>query len=129
MTRVSDLHVVANVPLPAPVELSQEIPRSPAAQNQWRTWRRTIQEIIFGDDPRFLLVAGPCSIHDVEAGREYAERFAALAKEVSETLFLVMRVYFEKPRTTVGWKGAHHGSPIWTIPTIFRQVCGWPGAS
>jgi 3-deoxy-7-phosphoheptulonate synthase len=105
MTRVSDLHVVANVPLPSPVELSQEIPRSPVAQEAMAQWRKTIQEIVFGDDPRFLLVAGPCSIHDTKAGREYAERFAALAEEVSDSLFLVMRVYFEKPRTTVGWKG------------------------
>jgi 3-deoxy-7-phosphoheptulonate synthase len=103
--RVSDLHVVANVPLPSPVELAREIPRSEPFQEKVAEWRKTIHEIIFGDDPRFLLVAGPCSIHDVKAGREYADRFAALAEEVSDTLFLVMRVYFEKPRTTVGWKG------------------------
>ena len=105
MTRVSDLHVVANVPLPSPAELQAEIPRSDAGQESMAKWRTTIQDIIFGDDPRLLLVAGPCSIHDVDAGREYAERFAKLAQEVSDEIFMVMRVYFEKPRTTVGWKG------------------------
>ena len=105
MPRVSDLHVVAYVHLPSPADLAGDVPRSAEAQAQVATWRNTIHEIIFGDDPRFLLIAGPCSIHDVEAGRDYAERFAALAEEVSDTLFLVMRVYFEKPRTTVGWKG------------------------
>ena len=67
--------------------------------------RQTISDIIAGRDPRLLVVCGPCSIHDPEAAIEYARRFKALAAEVSDSLYLVMRVYFEKPRTTVGWKG------------------------
>jgi 3-deoxy-7-phosphoheptulonate synthase len=67
--------------------------------------REDIHRIIFTDDRRFLLLIGPCSIHDIEAGRDYAQRLAALAKEVSDRVLIVMRVYFEKPRTTVGWKG------------------------
>jgi len=67
--------------------------------------RRDIHRIIFTDDRRFLLIVGPCSIHDLEAGRDYARRLAALAAEVSDRVMIVMRVYFEKPRTTVGWKG------------------------
>lgn len=125
MTRVSDLHVVANVPLPSPVELLREIPRSPSAQEAMAGWRRSIQEIIFGDDPRLLLVVGPCSIHDVKAGQEYAERLVALAEEVSDTLLLVMRVYFEKPRTTVGWKGLimdPHLDGTNDIPTGLRMA-------
>jgi 3-deoxy-7-phosphoheptulonate synthase len=67
--------------------------------------REDIHRIIFTDDRRFLLLIGPCSIHDIEAGRDYARRLAGLAKEVSDRVLIVMRVYFEKPRTTVGWKG------------------------
>jgi 3-deoxy-7-phosphoheptulonate synthase len=67
--------------------------------------REDIRRIIFTDDRRFLLLIGPCSIHDVDAGRDYARRLAALAREVSDRVVVVMRVYFEKPRTTVGWKG------------------------
>ena len=67
--------------------------------------RNAINKIIFGDDPRLLVVVGPCSIHDLESGREYAERLAKLSQELSDRLLIVMRVYFEKPRTTVGWKG------------------------
>jgi 3-deoxy-7-phosphoheptulonate synthase len=61
--------------------------------------------VLSGEDPRFLLVVGPCSIHDLKGGREYANRLAALAAEVRDRVLVVMRVYFEKPRTTVGWKG------------------------
>ncbi|EYI88051.1 phospho-2-dehydro-3-deoxyheptonate aldolase, partial [Salmonella enterica subsp. enterica serovar Heidelberg str. N18440] len=67
--------------------------------------RGIISDIIAGRDPRLLVVCGPCSIHDPETALEYARRFKALAAEVSDSLYLVMRVYFEKPRTTVGWKG------------------------
>ncbi|HEX2861973.1 MAG TPA: 3-deoxy-7-phosphoheptulonate synthase, partial [Lacunisphaera sp.] len=67
--------------------------------------RSEIHRLIFTDDKRFLLIVGPCSIHDPEAGRDYARRLAALSREVSDRIMVVMRVYFEKPRTTVGWKG------------------------
>ncbi len=67
--------------------------------------RETIHRILFGDDPRLLVVVGPCSIHDPVAGLEYANRLVALQEELKDRLYVVMRVYFEKPRTTVGWKG------------------------
>ncbi len=105
MQAVSDLHVSSNVALPAPEELIQLLPPSEADTDFIARSRREIRDIIFGNDPRFLVIVGPCSIHDVVAGREYAERFAKLAEEVKDTMLLVMRVYFEKPRTTVGWKG------------------------
>ncbi len=104
-SRVSDLNVAANVPLPAPALLSHEVARSDAQAEFVAKSRRHLQEIIFGEDQRFLAVVGPCSIHDVEAGKDYTERLAKLAEEVSDKLYVVMRVYFEKPRTTVGWKG------------------------
>ncbi|BET65406.1 3-deoxy-7-phosphoheptulonate synthase [Opitutales bacterium ASA1] len=105
MHQTSDIHVVSNRPLPSPAELLKSIPRTDAQSDFVARSRREIHDIIFGDDRRFLLIVGPCSIHDVEAGREYAVRLARLAREVSDRLLLVMRVYFEKPRTTVGWKG------------------------
>lgn len=67
--------------------------------------RDTVQKILFGDDPRLLVIVGPCSIHDPQAGLEYARRLAGLRQELEDRLYIVMRVYFEKPRTTVGWKG------------------------
>ena len=105
MHAVSDLHVSSNVALPAPEELIRLLPPSDGDTDFIARSRSEIRDIIFGNDPRFLVIAGPCSIHDVVAGREYAERFATLAEEVKDTMLLVMRVYFEKPRTTVGWKG------------------------
>lgn len=103
--QVSDLNIAANIPLPAPALLCHEIARSGPQAEFVAKSREAIREIIFGQDPRLLLIAGPCSIHDVDAGRQYAERLAGLAEQVSEKILLVMRVYFEKPRTTVGWKG------------------------
>lgn len=105
MQAVSDIHVSSNVALPTPLELLQRKPRTDQTAEFIYQSRQSIRDIIFGNDPRLLVVAGPCSIHDVVAGREYAERFAELADQVKDRMLLVMRVYFEKPRTTVGWKG------------------------
>jgi len=105
MAEVSNIHVTSNIPLPAPALMMYELPRSGAQAAFVAERRREIHEVIFGSDDRFLVVVGPCSIHSVEAGREYAERLAALQVELDDRLLLVMRVYFEKPRTNVGWKG------------------------
>lgn len=105
MARVTDLHVSSNVTLPTPAELIEKFPRTDDCADFIARSRGEISNIIFGDDPRMLVIAGPCSIHDTAAGREYAERFAELAERVKDRMLLVMRVYFEKPRTTVGWKG------------------------
>ncbi len=104
-SRVTDLHVARNIPLPAPALLLSEIPRSEKQADFVATARETIHSILFGSDPRLLVIVGPCSIHDTDAGYEYAQRLAALAERLKDKLYLVMRVYFEKPRTTVGWKG------------------------
>ncbi len=91
--------------LSKPGELLRDIPRT-APQSQFILQaRQEIHRIIFGDDKRLLLVVGPCSIHDTKAGLEYGQRLARLAEEVSDRIMLVMRVYFEKPRTSMGWKG------------------------
>lgn len=105
MQRTSDLNVVETRPLPAPAALLAELPKTTAQAEFVTAARRDIHRLIFTDDRRFLLIVGPCSIHDIEAGRDYARRLAALAREVSDRVMIVMRVYFEKPRTTVGWKG------------------------
>jgi 3-deoxy-7-phosphoheptulonate synthase len=105
MQPVSDIHVHSNLPLPSPHELLSRLPRSDRHADFVVKSREVIREIIFGNDPRLLVIAGPCSIHDTAAGLEYAERFADLAARVQDEMLLVMRVYFEKPRTTVGWKG------------------------
>ncbi|TVR54410.1 MAG: 3-deoxy-7-phosphoheptulonate synthase [Puniceicoccaceae bacterium] len=105
MLPTSDINVSATRTLPAPSRLQRDLPKSTEQAETVTRTRHAIHRIIFGDDQRLALVLGPCSIHDVEAGLDYARRLAALAREVEDRLFLVMRVYFEKPRTSVGWKG------------------------
>jgi len=101
----TDINIESFRELPSPEELLESIPKDDV-QGQFVTEaRQTIHRIIFGDDPRLLVVVGPCSIHDLEAGREYARKLVKLAEDLKDRIYVVMRVYFEKPRTTVGWKG------------------------
>ena len=101
----ADVHVRNTVPLPTPLDLATTLPVPPAARAAVVRGREAIQSVVGGTDPRLLVVVGPCSIHDVQAAREYAQRLASLAEELQDRLLIAMRVYFEKPRTTVGWKG------------------------
>lgn len=103
--RVTDVNILDSAVLPAPEYLCREHPRSEATAEFVATARETIHRILFGNDPRLLCVVGPCSIHDPESGLEYARRLVDLKKRLRDRIYLVMRVYFEKPRTTVGWKG------------------------
>ena len=103
--RLSDLHVVQTQTLPAPSQLCAQIFLTDEEVQFVERSRKQIQDILYGRDQRFLLIVGPCSIHDPKACKEYASRLLELAEEVKDTVLLVMRVYFEKPRTTVGWKG------------------------
>ena len=105
MPNLYNINVAALEVLPTPEEIKQRLPLSETAANAVFQARETIKRILDRQDPRLFVVVGPCSIHDVVAARDYAQRLKALADEVQDTLFLVMRVYFEKPRTTVGWKG------------------------
>jgi 3-deoxy-7-phosphoheptulonate synthase len=91
--------------MPSPDEVKARLPLTETAAHSVLRGRRTIEAILDGRDQRLLVVVGPCSIHDPAAGLDYAGRLRDLAREVSGTLYLVMRVYFEKPRTSVGWKG------------------------
>ena len=105
MADTSNLHVTSNTPLPSPVALMEDIATTAAQQEFVAGARRGIADIIAGRDARFLVIVGPCSIHDTDACMEYAQRLARLAEEVKHRVLCVMRVYFEKPRTSTGWKG------------------------
>jgi 3-deoxy-7-phosphoheptulonate synthase len=103
--QIDDLNVVSQVQLISPEALHDELPLSDAARRTVLAGRDTVKRILERADRRLFLVVGPCSIHDPAAALDYGRRLAALAREVEDTFFVVMRVYFEKPRTTVGWKG------------------------
>ncbi|MFT5012805.1 MAG: 3-deoxy-7-phosphoheptulonate synthase [Planctomycetaceae bacterium] len=103
--KLDDVNVLSEETLITPTHLKEMVPASDHALATVAEGRLTIKRILNREDPRLFLVVGPCSIHDEKAAMDYAKRLKALADEVSDTLFLVMRVYFEKPRTTVGWKG------------------------
>jgi 3-deoxy-7-phosphoheptulonate synthase len=103
--RTDDLRISRVRPLLAPAILAEEIPLTTCAGDCVASARRTIEAILDGRDPRMLVVVGPCSIHDPRAAIDYAERLRKLADRVRERVYIVMRVYFEKPRTVVGWKG------------------------
>lgn len=102
---VHNINVASKDVLITPAELKRGLPMSESAREQVTHSRQVIQEILDHRDPRVFVVVGPCSIHDPEAAMDYARRLRSLAEELSDTLYIVMRVYFEKPRTTVGWKG------------------------
>ncbi len=102
---IDDLNIASNVTLITPEQLKEKLPLTEQAQQTVSHGRQVVRDILDGTDHRLFIVIGPCSIHDLKAAHEYADRLKALADVVSDTLFLVMRVYFEKPRTTVGWKG------------------------
>jgi 3-deoxy-7-phosphoheptulonate synthase len=105
MDITSDLHVIETRPLLSPAFIKSELPLPEAAAHLVTQTRNSIRNILEGKDSRILVVVGPCSIHDVEAAKEYGNRLLKLRSQFQNQLEVVMRVYFEKPRTTVGWKG------------------------
>ena len=102
---VHNINVDSQDVLVTPQQLKQALPMSDASREMLASSRKVIQDILDRKDHRVFVVVGPCSIHDTKAAMDYARRLKALADELSDTLYIVMRVYFEKPRTTVGWKG------------------------
>ncbi|MEF8736425.1 MAG: 3-deoxy-7-phosphoheptulonate synthase [Candidatus Accumulibacter necessarius] len=102
---IDNINVSAFDPMPSPEEILARVPLSPSAADLVMRGREVLRHILDRSDERLFIVVGPCSIHDPVAALDYAKRLKALADEVSQTLYLVMRVYFEKPRTTTGWKG------------------------
>jgi len=105
MYRTQDLHVKEIVRLLTPRELKAQLPTTEAANATVARSRERIIRILRQEDPRVLVVVGPCSIHDEKGALEYATRLNNLRQELAGRLEIVMRVYFEKPRTTIGWKG------------------------
>jgi 3-deoxy-7-phosphoheptulonate synthase len=105
MRGTNNVHVLDTQPLPTPDGLKADLPITEAAAELVYRSREEIRAVLSGRDRRALVVVGPCSIHDPQAALEYAQRLVALRERVADDLLVVMRVYFEKPRTTVGWKG------------------------
>ena len=105
LQRTDDLRITQVRPLIPPAILVEEIPVSDRASNVVTNTRRAIADVLQGRDPRLVVVVGPCSIHDPKAALEYAERLTRLCESLGNHLIVVMRTYFEKPRTSVGWKG------------------------
>ncbi|MDJ0880971.1 MAG: 3-deoxy-7-phosphoheptulonate synthase [Gammaproteobacteria bacterium] len=103
--RLNNIHISAEKVLITPATLRQEIPVSEHGLSVIQKSRQDIANIVNHDDHRLLVICGPCSIHDPHSALEYAQRLKRLQTELADTLYIVMRVYFEKPRTTVGWKG------------------------
>ncbi len=103
--KIDDVRISQIMELLPPVALIERYPVSEVAADTVATTRQVIHNILKGDDDRLMVVVGPCSIHDVEAAKEYAQRLLAARQKHARDLEIVMRVYFEKPRTTVGWKG------------------------
>ena len=105
MLRTQDLRIVKTEPLVPPIALKRELAASDAVYEVVVRARTTVRDVLAGRDRRLLAVVGPCSIHDPAAALDYARRLRALAERVAPKLFVLMRVYFEKPRSTIGWKG------------------------
>ena len=103
--KTDDLRIREIKEVTSPADVHAELPITERAAETTRKARQSIHEILHGEDGRLLFIVGPCSIHDPDAAREYAFRLQSVSNELRDDLLIVMRVYFEKPRTTVGWKG------------------------
>ena len=100
-----NVRIISSAPMVSPNTLIDKLPLSEKAASGVVGTRKAIKNILYGDDKRLMVIVGPCSIHDTNAAMDYANKLLKLKEELSEDLLIVMRVYFEKPRTTVGWKG------------------------
>ena len=108
MTKINNLRVRSITRLISPHDLKTDLPLSPAARKTVLDGRAAVENILERRDPRLLVIAGPCSIHDPKGALDYARRLVALREELAPRAEVLMRVYFEKPRTTIGWKGLIH---------------------
>lgn len=105
MKQTYDVNVESFLPLIAPEDFKSKFPMSSKSEETVLSGREEIKQILSGNDKRLMVIAGPCSIHDEAAAIEYAEKLSKLREKVKDTFSIIMRVYFEKPRTTIGWKG------------------------
>jgi len=127
MLPTSDLHVVETRPLVAPVILQSDLPLTKRATHTVQATRQRIKRILSGEDQRLLAIVGPCSVHDLGAAEEYAGALVQIRERLQAKLEIVMRVYFEKPRTTIGWKGLindPHLDGSYDINTGLRKARG-----
>ena len=113
--RTDDLRIKWTKVVLPPVFLEEELPISETASSTVFNARNQVSEILAARDPRLLVIVGPCSIHDPKAAREYAAKLKPIMAELADSLCIVMRVYFEKPRTTIGWKGSYANAISWRI--------------
>lgn len=104
-TTTDDLRITETTELLAPAQLINDVPVTAAAESTVTNARQAISSILAGTDDRLVVIVGPCSIHDPDAAREYAQKLIEYKNKHEKELCIVMRVYFEKPRTTIGWKG------------------------
>ena len=105
ITEIDNLHIIGHEELPSPAALKSELALQGKAVNTVQGGHRSVKQILEHHDPRLIVVVGPCSIHNSQEALEYAKRLKPLADELADELLIVMRVYFEKPRTSVGWEG------------------------
>ncbi len=120
-----NIHIQSETVLITPLELKNLIPASDSVYQFITESRQIVSNIVHKKDPRFLVICGPCSIHDIDAAKEYAVKLKKLHEQYKDTLYIVMRVYFEKPRTTVGWKGLindPHMDDSFDIETGLKQA-------
>ena len=103
--QIHNKNIESETVITSPIELRQQISVSSQGKENILSSRKTVEDIFLGNDDRLIVIVGPCSIHDIKAAKEYALKLQSLQKEVEKSIYIIMRVYFEKPRTTVGWKG------------------------
>ena len=100
-----DVHIDSTTPLITPIDLVNKLPITPNVESTVLSGREQVRKVLNGDDKRLMMIVGPCSIHDEEVALDYARRLKEISDKVSDRLLVLMRVYFEKPRTSLGWKG------------------------
>ena len=122
MVPLHDLRVISAQRLIAPAVLKDKLPLTDESAAVVQAGRAAVEDILAQRDDRLLVIVGPCSIHDPEGAMDYARRLLPLRRELGERLEIIMRVYFEKPRTTLGWKGAHQRPRTWTIPATWKRA-------
>ncbi len=125
MRPLQDLHVIGMSPIPTPHDIKAELPMTVEVNHVVYEARETLKKILLREDKRLLMIVGPCSIHDPKSALEYAKRINDLREKYQDKLFIIMRIYFEKPRTTVGWKGLindPHLDNTYDIPTGIRRA-------
>ncbi len=105
INQIHNTNIESETVITSPIDLRQKISVSDQGKMNILSSRKSVGEIFLGKDERLIVIVGPCSIHDIKAAKEYALKLKSLQKEVEKSIYIMMRVYFEKPRTTVGWKG------------------------